>query len=977
MKPFRPPTLVNRQPSAGSQYTSAGEPLTKKRRISSNDSTDDKIEAIAAAASILKKPKLTIAKRFQAPAQRKPLDVVENPSGSSQSSAPSNDSGSYFAVLWRKFTTKKNKTWDGDGVLSVVGGYASLQDISGKEMGRTACKGPLLVGSELSVGGKEIEVESMITKEDFMAGRPFLGNMKKQQQAPTPSLKEIDEVTRVTKKSQTKHDKIAAAQKDKLNVEVAVSKASNSGFKTPLLHNTVQAPKKDSVIPIPRHNPAAEGALVMKRPKSAPRGKQIVDVVIDPILTKNLREHQRAGVAFMYECVMGMKDYDGEGAILADEMGLGKTLQTIALLWTLLKQNPIYGDAPVIKKALIVCPVTLINNWRKEFRKWLGAERIGVFVAENNKTRLTDFTMGRSYSVMIIGYEKLRMVQADLQKGGGIDIVIADEGHRLKTAQNKSALAIKSLNTERRIILSGTPIQNDLAEFYTMVDFVNPGLLNKYTTFKREFETPILKSQQPGATAKDLEKGEARSSELASITGMFILRRTAEILSKYLPQKTEYVLFCRPTRAQAEVYRAIIGSPTFTAALGSPAISLELINVLKKVCNSPTLLLKKGAKGEDVTKPELLECVSQSLLKTPGASGKLQVLDSLLHQIRTMGDEKVVLVSNYTSTMDVLANLLSSLSYNHLRLDGSTPANKRQDLVDRFNRSPPSKDFVFLLSAKAGGTGLNLIGASRLVLFDLDWNPATDLQAMARVHRDGQKRPCFIYRMLTQGALDEKIFQRQVSKTGLADSIVDGKSGASGFSKEELRDLFTFDESRDCQTHKLLACKCGGTGLLAPEPLDAESPARNDLASLGQSDSGFVSLDEEAQPVEVVHMDYDSDGEPILPVKPKIKLQRGNEVDMTAQEAEIERRKPECIDSAGKTKMLSLMQYAHFDTSLINATANPDGRDKVSRSGEDDSEELEPDTTDPLEAAIEDDALRNVLREDGARIGFVLTKTSI
>ncbi|KAK5128835.1 hypothetical protein LTR85_000168 [Meristemomyces frigidus] len=976
MKPFKAPSVVSAQSSHASQYAATSEPPAKKRRISSNDSTDNKIEAVTAAANFLKKPKPT--KRFQAPAQRKPLDVVDNPSGSSPIAAPEKGSEGYFTVLWRKFTAKKNKTWDGDGVLSVSGGYASLQDISGKEMGRTACKGPLLVGSELSVGGKEIEVESMIPKADFLAGRPFLGSMKKQP-APVPSLKEIDEVSRVTNKAQAKHDKIVASQKDKPNVEVAASKASKSSFKAPLLNNTVQAPKRDSVVPIPRHNPSAEGSLVMKRPRSVPKGKQIVDVVIDPILTKNLREHQRAGVAFMYECVMGMKDYDGEGAILADEMGLGKTLQTIALLWTLLKQNPIYGDAPVIKKALIVCPVTLINNWRKEFRKWLGAERVGVFVAENNKTRLTDFTMGKSYSVMIIGYEKLRMVQADLQKGGSIDIVIADEGHRLKTAQNKSALAIKSLNTERRIILSGTPIQNDLAEFYTMVDFVNPGLLNKYTTFKREFETPILKSQQPGATAKDLEKGEARSSELANITGMFILRRTAEILSKYLPQKTEYVVFCRPTTAQASVYRAIIGSPTFNAALGSPAISLELINVLKKVCNSPTLLLKKSAKGEDITKPALLECIPQGLLRTPGASGKLQVLDSLLHQIRTMGDEKVVLVSNYTSTMDVLASLLNSLDYKYLRLDGSTPANKRQDLVDRFNRSPPSKDFVFLLSAKAGGTGLNLIGASRLVLFDLDWNPATDLQAMARVHRDGQKRPCFIYRMLTQGALDEKIFQRQVSKTGLADSIVDGKSGASGFSKEELRDLFTLDESPDCQTHKLLGCKCGGTGLLAPEPLEEPSPARNDLASLGQDDSGFVSLDDEA-PTEVIHMDYDSDGEAILPVKPKIKLQKGNQVDMTAQEAEIERRKRECIDSAGKTKMLSLMQYAHFDTALIKARAEqkPEGASGEVFWGDEEppEPELAVETADPLEAAIEDDALRNVLREDGARIGFVLTKTS-
>ena len=967
MKPFKPPTLVNRQPLHGSQSRPSGEPPAKKRRISGNNSTDDKVEVITAAANILKNPKPV--RKFQSPAPRRPLNPVQNAGISSQSSASDNGAEGFYNVLWRKFTMKKNKTWDGDGVLSVSGGYATLQDVSGKEMGRTACKLPLMVGSELSVGGKEVEVESMISKEDFLKGRPFLA--AKGKAPPPPSLKEIDQVSRVTNKAQERQNKVAEVQRDKLKVDVAASKASKAEFKAPLINNNVQAPKKDSPAPVPRHDPNAPGALVMKRPKRAPRGKETVDVVVDPRLTSKLREHQRAGVSFLYECVMGMKDYDGEGAILADEMGLGKTLQTIALLWTLLKQNPIYGDPPVVKKALIVCPVTLINNWKREINKWLGKDRVGVFVADSNKVRLTDFTKGRCYNVMIIGYEKLRMVQADLQQGG-IDIVIADEGHRMRTAQNKSAMAIKSLNTERRVILSGTPIQNDLAEFYTMVDFVNPGLLSKYSTFKREFETPILKSQQPGASAKDLEKGEARSEELANVTGMFILRRNAEILSEYLPPKTEYVVFCRPTKAQAAVYRAIIGSPTFNAALGSPAVSLELINVLKKVCNSPTLLLKKGEKGEDTTRAELLEGVSHSLLKSPGASVKLQVLDSLLHRIRTTTEEKVVLVSNYTSTMDVLANLMTSLSYKFLRLDGTTPTKKRQDLVDRFNRSPPTNSFVFLLSAKAGGTGLNLIGASRLILFDLDWNPATDLQAMARVHRDGQKRSCYIYRMLTQGALDEKIFQRQVSKTGLADSIVDNKSNVSGFTREELRDLFSLDEGLDCQTHKLLGCKCGGNGLMAPAH-DNEPEARNDLATLCQDDSGFVSL-HESSTIEEVRLDYDSDGEAILPPKPRVKVTNGNEVDMAAQEAEIERKKRECLDSAGKAKMLSLMQYAHFDTAHVNASR--EGGERKSFSANQESAEDEQSEADALETAIEDDALRSVLREEGSRVGYVFTKTN-
>ena len=847
-------------------------------------------------------------------------------------------------------------------MLAVSKGYARLQDISGKDLGRSACKGALLVGSELKIGGKDVEIESMISKADFLAGRTFLGNDKP---AP-PTLKEVDETTRVTAKAQARYHKISVNQKARFQAPIPATKASNAAFKAPILNGGAPLPAKDRKLPTPRHNPNGEDALVMKRPRSAPKDKQIVDVVVDPLLTKHLRKHQREGVAFMYECVMGMKDYEGEGAILADEMGLGKTLQTIALLWTLLKQNPVYEAPPVVRKALIVCPVTLIKNWRKEFKKWLGSDRIGVFVMEDKKSRLTDFTRGKAYSVMIIGYEKLRIIQADLQKAHEIDIVIADEGHRLKTAQNKSALAIKSLSTERRIILSGTPLQNDLSEFYTMVDFVNPSVLGKYSTFKKEFESAILKGQQPGASAKDRERGEARGEELMSRSGKFILRRTAEILSEYLPPKTEYVLLCRPTEAQLSVYRQVIGSPTFNAALGSPAISLELINILKKVCNSPSLLTKKekGDKGEDTMRSKLLKSIPSHLLQSSKASGKLQVLDSLLHHVRSTTDEKVVLISNYTSTMDVLASLLTSRSYKYLRLDGTTPQSKRQDLVDRFNRSPTSNSFVFLLSAKAGGTGLNLIGASRLVLYDLDWNPATDLQAMARVHRDGQKKPCYIYRLVTQGALDEKIFQRQASKTGLADSIVDGKANVSGFTREELRDLFTLDEGEDCQTHRLLGCSCRGNGMPLGTDDDEDEPdtPRNDLATLSRAGRNRDETDFDEAGVEVVHLEDDDDQS----FYQCGILRNAKDYDWKAEEASTEQK------SDKHKKMLSLMQYAHFDTSGVDGDEVEISA--IQPSEGDDDEDIPP--PDPLEGAVEDAILRSVLRQEGQRIGFMFSKLS-
>ncbi|KAF2461809.1 SNF2 family N-terminal domain-containing protein [Lineolata rhizophorae] len=965
LKPFKPP-LLSRRPSGSANSNasdaSASKPerddeapsAAKRRRV--DEESDGKADG-----DWVRRSKVVV-RPASSSGFRKPLlgpantGGVTTPSESEQRGEDGTPEG-YYLVLWRKPTAKKHKTWDGDGVLAVSSGYAHLQDVSGRDLGKTTWNSPLLPGSTLSVGGKDVEVDAAISRADFMAGKPFLGGGTK---ITTPIS--TTKTSSANAKAFAPHKPLAPT-KPLPSPSAPNTKATKSQFKDPLLNKTVMPRPTSSAVPQARHDPSAPGALVMKRPAVAPKGRQLVDVVVDPILSRQMREHQREGVKFLYECVMGMRPFAGEGAILADEMGLGKTLQTIALVWTLLKQNPVYEDGPVIKKALIVCPVTLINNWRKEFRKWLGLERIGVFVAEDKKTRLTDFTMGKSYNVMIVGYEKLRTIHEDLKKGAGVDIVIADEGHRLKTAQNKSALAIRALNTERRIILSGTPIQNDLSEFFVMVDFVNPGLLGKYATFKREFEGPILKSRQPGAHPKDVEKGRARSEELAALTGQFILRRTADILAKYLPPKTEYVVFCRPTSVQASVYRSVLSSPVFSAVLGSPEASLQLINILKKVCNSPSLLGRiptesANSKENNTEDPSaqrtiatLLSSIPGSLLKSPGSSAKLQVLDSLLHHLRTSHpSDKIVLVSNYTATLDLLATLLTSLSYPFVRLDGSTSASKRHSTVEHFNRTPASSCFAFLLSAKAGGMGLNLVGASRLVLFDVDWNPSTDLQAMARIHRDGQRRACRIYRLVTAGALDEKIFQRQVAKRGLADEIVDAKANVAAFSREELRDLFRLDEGGGCRTHEALGCECGGSGVV---PLDEEEEVFEKAAEDVERDTETI----------VPTSDRATDDEDFPDLSELLKnrpaLVKANEVDMKEQERRIREQRSPATGSGGgkkggKAKMRTLMQYTHLDASRIRGA---------------DEEELD------IEALVDDEVLRDLLREDGNRIDFVFSKT--
>lgn len=820
----------------------------------------------------------------------------------------------------------------------------------------------LEAGKMLYVAGKEVEIDSEIPRAEYMSGKNFLGDAKAEPAPPTLPKK----TTLATlQKSADRNPSMSGVSGQGPSLKRKASAVENGtaskgssafgAYKTPLLENTVIASNPEKVIP--RHDPNAPGALVMPRPSSVPKGKQIVDVVVDPLLGKSLRQHQREGVKFLYECVMGMRSFNGEGAILADDMGLGKTLQTITLLWTLLKQNPIYGDPPVIKKALIVCPVTLINNWRKEFRKWLGNERIGVFVFDDKRKRLTDFTKGRAYNIMIVGYEKLRTVQEGLARGAGVDIIIADEGHRLKTLQNKSGQAIQNLNAAKRVILSGTPIQNDLREFFAAVDLVNPGILGTFKAFIREFETPIVRSRQPEATKRDTEKGESRNEELRELTSKFILRRTADVLAKYLPPKSEYVLFCNPTRTQANIYQAVLASPIFQTAMGNAESALQLITILKKLCNSPSLLTaKNNDNSPNETISALLSSLPPSLLRhfSPSSSAKVRVLDQILDSMRTNTSEKIVLVSNYTSTLNLLATLLTSLGLPFLRLDGSTPAQKRQPLVDDFNRLPAESCFAFLLSAKAGGTGLNLIGASRLVLFDVDWNPATDIQAMARIHRDGQKRHCRIYRVLLKGSLEEKIWQRQVTKIGLADSVMEHKNSVAQFSTAELRDLFRLDEESICQTHELLGCGCGGSGV------SASSSATPDAEDTGHDD-------DDSDISELSDPPSDEEDPSDLPDLPP--LMKASEVDMEEQERSIRERRRGGSGLKGKTKNQkdkmhqSLAQYAHIDPSLLTRQGH----------GENESET---DVGEEIAAAVDDDVLLNLLKDECNRIGFIFKKTS-
>ncbi|KAF1820664.1 DNA repair protein, SNF2 family [Dissoconium aciculare CBS 342.82] len=580
-----------------------------------------------------------------------------------------------------------------------------------------------------------------------------------------------------------------------------------------------------------------------------------VPVVIDPRLAKVLRPHQVEGVKFLYRCTTGLIDEKAEGCIMADEMGLGKTLQCITLMWTLLKQSPEAGKG-TIQKCVIACPSSLVRNWANELVKWLGPDAINPFAVDGKATKEELIQQLRQWSsatgravirpVLIVSYETLRLYVEELRYTP-IGLMLCDEGHRLKNGESQTFEALTSLNVRKRVILSGTPIQNDLSEYFALLNFANPNYLGTRQDFRKQYEIPILRGRDAAGTDADRKKGDERLKELLTLVNKFIIRRTNDILSKYLPVKYEHVVFCNLAPFQLDLYNYFIKSPEIQSLLrGKGSQPLKAIGLLKKLCNHPDLLnLPDDLPGCEKYLPDDFvpkESRGRDRDIKPWYSGKMQVLDRMLARIRADTNDKIVLISNYTQTLDVFEKLCRNRSYGCLRLDGTMNVNKRQKLVDKFN-DPEGPEFVFLLSSKAGGCGLNLIGANRLVLFDPDWNPAADQQALARVWRDGQKKDCFVYRFIATGTIEEKIFQRQSHKQSLSSCVVDSAEDVERhFSLDSLRELFQYRPGTTSDTHDTFKCKrCrdGKQHLKAPAMLYGDTSTWNHMVNEG--DKGAMS----------------------------------------------------------------------------------------------------------------------------------------
>ncbi|CAL9731879.1 DNA repair and recombination protein Rdh54p [Monosporozyma unispora] len=760
-----------------------------------------------------------------------------------------------FTMMYRKPSNKKVKTWSGDG-------YAIYKKIPQPKLVFYNDSGQYMSSSSVTQWddseifdtlfkskGMEFQLDYKLIKDDELTDLQQLLTGK-----PVSEDNTNNKINLVKKKSPTP---TSTAPKTNIPVSQLFQKNTTKSFKSVLTKSEIYTPlslradkRQQTLVNKIHYKPIfdvskIQDPIVMNKSKDAD-----VDVIVDPLLGKSLRQHQREGVKFIYDCVMGLEqptsgtipihkglllesDSDISGCLLADDMGLGKTLMTITIIWTLLKQTPFASKVEcsqsgvplrgLCKKVLIVCPVTLIGNWVREFQKWLGLNRIGVLTLHSSNTPDMDknsvknfLRVQRSYQVLIVGYEKLLNLSDELQSkqvsAMDIDLLVCDEGHRLKNSSSKILNVLKNLDIPKKVLLSGTPIQNDLTEFYTIVDFINPGIFGAFPNFKRRFINPILKARDTSNSYNEdiQELGEDRSKELIEVTKRFTLRRTNDILNKYLPPKTDLIIFCKPTKTQLCAFYDILQQTELDFSHMTANSSLGLITLMKKICNSPSLLNNDSYYNSNI-KDNRIKTKYGNIID----SGKLKVLISLLDNIRKEApDEKVVIVSNYTQSLDIIQNNLVSQQMTLTRLDGSTPQKQRDSIVNNFNRN--RSVFAFLLSAKSGGVGLNLIGASRLILFDNDWNPSVDLQAMSRIHRQGQKKHCYIYRLVTTGCIDEKILQRQLMKHSLSQKFLDSASAKTNskddlFSKEDLKDLFTILTDSKCNTHDLI-CSCKGDG---------------------------------------------------------------------------------------------------------------------------------------------------------------------
>ncbi|MGN1384842.1 MAG: DEAD/DEAH box helicase [Clostridia bacterium] len=476
-----------------------------------------------------------------------------------------------------------------------------------------------------------------------------------------------------------------------------------------------------------------------------------INTKIPKKLNTELRTYQKIG----YKWLKTLEQYK-MGGILADDMGLGKTVQVLTVILSYIQENK-----EKAKNSIIVCPSSLTLNWYNEIQKFTPTIKTLVISGDYLERKRKIETIN-NYQIVITSYDSLKR-DIDLYTQYNFKYIVADEAQYIKNNNTKNSKAVKLINAETKFALTGTPIENSLSELWSIFDFIMPGYLYKYKKFKELYEIPIIKNQD-----------EEKMNKLKKQIEPFILRRTKSEVLTELPDKTVTILSNEMKEEQYSIYMSYMAQARdeimyqidMKGFEKSQIKILSLLMRLRQICCHPKLFLSEYT-GESSKLNQCIEIIQDAVL----------------------GEHKILLFSSYTSMFEIIEEQLKKLKINYLKLTGQTKVGERIKLVDEFNTNENIK--VFLISLKAGGTGLNLTGADMVIHYDPWWNLSAENQATDRTYRIGQKKNVQVYKLITKNSIEEKIYELQQKKAKLIDNMLSTDATfISKLSKDDIMALF-------------------------------------------------------------------------------------------------------------------------------------------------------------------------------------------
>ena len=467
-------------------------------------------------------------------------------------------------------------------------------------------------------------------------------------------------------------------------------------------------------------------------------------------LNAELRKYQKEG----YNWLKNLDTYNF-GGILADDMGLGKTLQVLAVILSYVE-----NEKEAVKPSLIVAPSSLVLNWLNEAEKFTPT-LTKVAITGNYEERKSKIDDIANFNIVVTSYDLLkRDIDLYKQKNYDFKYIIADEAQYIKNNNTKNARAIKYINAETRFALTGTPIENSLSELWSIFDYAMPGYLFSYKKFKELYETPIVK-----------EENNNRMERLKRLIEPFVLRRVKKEVLTELPDKSVTVLYNEMEEEQKNIYMSYMlrAKSEVLQEINSENNRIRILALLmrlRQICCHPSLFLNNYEGGSS----KLEQCI--------------EVINDVIKN-----NHRILLFSGYTSMFEIIEKELKKRKIKYFKLTGQTKVDERIDLVNEFNKNEDIK--VFLISLKAGGTGLNLTGADVVIHYDPWWNLSAENQATDRTYRIGQKNNVQVYKLITKNSIEEKIYELQQRKEKLIDSVLSNKNTfINNLSKEDIMALF-------------------------------------------------------------------------------------------------------------------------------------------------------------------------------------------